>query len=1027
MLNEVIEKYNQAQNKIANSHSPRYQLYYITEFFDFLNKRNLRRLYPEFIPDFLKYLINIFKNSVIEFIEPGIFLSSKLILIKACETERDEIIQSEIQSIIEIINIKLILSFYYLGETENGLLILKEILASKEVESSGVSLDYVIPDHQQRKKSVSQNIVNPEVFRVSKAFDILRKINAAIKRKDSYSSAEVNIMLVESENQGDFSPKFGTIKQLECEIHRRKEYSALNPDFENITDIHEEGIHDVRSILINTANKVLKQFNFAIHPDLHQINLRFEDAKAIYKGSSFSAGAAILIAAAFLEYNHSRKKFQIFNNAAITGTIDAEGRLLKLPDISLDVKIETSFFSWVNFLVIPAGNYEEASGKLKDLKKKYPRKNIELIPVNNITDIIFDKRVIRLETDTWPVYAKKKVNRHKGVFYSLLFFVLLAVSGTTIWKTVPRNYKPYPQTTNYMNVIYSPDRDDIWKFTTSDKGGMDTIDFGEIAYGDEFIHRIAFWNNADKKESIQIELEGRDKNDFEVFWGIDNNQNDVPEYVNPDIKQLLYIKFAPTNSGGDKYANFIMFDKSNKDKKLIIPLKAHAGPYNGGYSLHLKDNEDRFTINSKTGNVLGNNFTISFWFKTDNFNRMLLQSENNTATLTKFNVEFSEKDSTLQLTLFRPKSYSGTSISFHTWNKVKINDWNYFAFVYEAGRYWLVLNNDITESPKSENIMQFDDVLTFGTDRSYNTKFEKTGYDFYFAEIQIFNKALSPSDLVNVKTRKKEYDDKNLLMYYDFEETVGHVAFNKSTNIDANADLTGLGVKSLDIPFKRCQDYNSPENEDSYIRTSGKGGIHLNKMPLNSNSAFTIGFECKYKHRLRLPDNLTLFSPGKLNTTLTFLCLGSDSLKFYFSNGKIKGSYIEGNAYYKLDTNWHRYAIDYNPESKISRIFVDGELMTTISNVYFDITREFFFMVFGKDDCYDNPRFLRDTTFIDNITLFNRTLNEDELKMSSPENIKKIIGLVGLWTFSEVKNNACYDKINNIPIFIWEDYKLLKK
>jgi hypothetical protein len=49
------------------------------------------------------------------------------------------------------------------------------------------------------------------------------------------------------------------------------------------------------------------------------------------------------------------------------------------------------------------------------------------------------------------------------------------------------------------------------------------------------------------------------------------------------------------------------------------------------------------------------------------------------------------------------------------------------------------------------------------------------------------------------------------------------------------------------------------------------------------------------------------------------------------------------------------------------------------------------------------------------------------VKLNNPVEIKKIPGLLTLWTFSNIDGHICYDEVNHIPIFLWDEFEVLKK
>jgi len=370
-----------------------------------------------------------------------------------------------------------------------------------------------------------------------------------------------------------------------------------------MTDIQEDGLHTIKEKLILTVRKILHIYDSRLNLNKYKIKLKYSDYKSIYKGISFGAGASAIISAQYLTVTNSRKRFKISNSAAFTGSVDAYGNLLKIPDESVEAKTEAAFFSWLKYIIIPCGNAEKAIKTIDNLHKKYPHKILNVIGINNIFEIFGNEELIKNEEDGLFLHAKNTIKRHRTISYLLFSFLLIFLTVIAVNKIIPKKNKPLPVTTQQLNMIYCPDRDTVWKFTTTDGAGGDTILFGETAIGDMWYQKLDLWNNDNDKAPLRVDIEGEDKDEFEVIWGIDLAQKDIPNLVAQDVKEKLFIKFVPFKKDiGERKGKLIFYNETNRNESKEIFLKGYSGFYKNGYSLCLK-NDDEFIINPK-GNVL---------------------------------------------------------------------------------------------------------------------------------------------------------------------------------------------------------------------------------------------------------------------------------------------------------------------------------------------------------------------------------------------------------------------------------------
>lgn len=1028
MLNDIILKYQLTFSIIENSSNPKTQLVAIINFFKYCEEENQSFQFNKFLNDFLPLVVNILKNSTVEFIDPYYLLFSKHLLNKAIVSETNPIAKDEIFSILELLNFQLLVLFYHLGEIDNGLIVLNDLLNSKSVINSGVSLDNY--DDIIKKPSIrSSSLVDPSMFKINKAFVLLRRINYELSKLSSFSDSIINILLVESDNSEYGINNFGIVQELQCTVEQKRDIEKKNPFFENIIDVQEEGIEHTRKSVVDSSKLILKKFNNYLNLSKNQIRLKFSDLNGIYKGTSLGLGSSLIIPSAFLSNSTSRIRFYINGSSAFTGKVDEYGNVLKVPSASIESKIESAFYSWIKFVILPKENLDSAERKLNELHSKYSRKNLKLIGIGNIQEMFDYPDVVKIKQDDFFVYAKKTINRHKNLSLSFFSIILIVLTIFIVYNLIPRKYKPLPQTIRPLNIIYSPDRDTVWKFNNGDGAGGDTINFGDIAIGDALVFKFDLWNNDYKKSPLKVDLGGKDKNEFEVLWGIDKAQIEAPAFTLPDLRQKMYLKFVPFVSEGSKSAELVFYNENDPDFKKVVYLKGSAGVYKSGYSLKFKD-DDYGIINPARGNVLGKEFTIAFWFKTNTGNKRLLTSDNSKWTLSKLDVGI--ENSFLSVGMPQPKNQStANALRLLSNSKVKLNEWNYVVIIHKNNHTKLILNDSSVElKTEDEHFNQIEDYFILGGEQhpmqiiDNQSSYRNDGWELTFAELKMYSTALNDSEIIKSKYGKVDYTDKKLLCYYDFEEGLGHFVFDKTKN-DINLELFGHPQRSLDMPpinVKLNPIYDN--DKDKYIEVNKKGVVTLNKNLFEKRSSFTVQFDAKSIGSEIVPYRV-FFKPETLEISYLWSYQNNDSISINFSSLL---QYHKNFAVIKkkLDNNWHKYIFDYSVEGNTGRFFIDGELFAEydFGDLTYDISRQYFCMYFGNNKNFDNPRYISENSAIDNIAIFNRTLSIDEVRSND---IKTLNGLLCYWTFSVLDGHICFDEVNKYPVFIWDEFELKVK
>lgn len=1033
MLHVILQKYKDTIDIIESSANPKTQLHAIIEFFKEIESENLRHLVDKFIPDFILPLINIYRNAAVSFIDPEILVVSRYLFLKALSIDIDANTKEGIKEIINELNIRLLLVYYYLGEIENGKKVLEDILRNNSLPNTGFDLNTDFKHKEQNKnKATSTALSNPQLFRVGIIFNILHRINYELSRVNSYYSESVNVLLVESDLVYTNIRKFGLVMELLCDIEKSTTTNNDILHLDNIVDVHSIQLTSIKEGILNNLQNILRHFDTDPSRFKHKIHLRFYDLKSIYTGSSFGAGVSILIPASMLNFNKTRKKYSINASAAFTGSLDSDGKLIRLPHEVVSPKIEAACFSWIRYLIVPKDNLAEVNNVLSPLLKKYPRKEITIIPVENITELLSYPEIIKIEEDSVFKHSYNVLKRHQYATYSMISIFLILLTSIIVWNAIPRNFKPLPQSQSYLNLFYTPDRDTNWIFQNSDRVGGDTITFGEIAIGDMLTHRVTLWNNADEKQPIRLELAGRNKDEFEVLWAIDPAQKESPEYTLNDLRQRIYLKFIPWKEPGEKEATLIAYSEKYPEIVKKIYLRGKSEFFKHGYSLKMK-NDDEYVINPKQGNFLQDEFTIMFWFKTNKPNIRLINDDNTNHSDSKFSL-LVDYDTTIGMHVLESGALQTYSHKIVSKNRVKLNEWNSLAVSHNRNVTTLYLNNQSTVY-KSENshLKQIEDFFFLGSEvhpmQRGNNIYRKDDWQLYLAELRVFKKELKQNEINSELIQQCSYVDDRLRLYHNFEETVGHFVQDASKN-DIPGELFGLPEKSLNHPnIKRLTEtplHNT--NVDNYLKVYNKGEIRLNKNIFSSRSSFTLQLQAKAGGNLK-KNSRKLFHISGIQYTYGF---GFDSSGFIIIE---REDFINDNSLelakiqYHLDSNWHKYTFDYNRDLNKGRLFIDSELKAEYSmgKSDYDITRQFFCIIFGKEGQYDNPRFWGEACSIDNIALFERTLSGGEINFGAPEQLKSIPGILALWTFSKITDNVCFDEINRVPVFVWDEYQILEK
>ncbi len=882
-------------------------------------------------------------------------------------------------------------------------------------------------------KSAKYALVNPEIYKESKAYEILTEIKNELDRLNSYSDTNINILLVE---QGSRKEEFsnGSIQCLNCDTKKKRDVKDLRVEFENITDLEDTSLENTLNNIFTAANSEIKKLSGKSASQNVKRQLRFQNLKGIYKGASLGLGAAVISVCSYFNFVNSRKRYRISNAAAFTGEIDNQGNVLKVNGTSVKNKIEAAFFSWVKYCFVPQENFQEAVDAYEKLKSIYSEKEMTIFGIGNISEVFENNDVIKTEKLNLQEYSASVFNRHRIASIIALLIITASAAIFLANRFLPKDIKPLPNTINNMSLIYAPDRDTIWIFKNNNYYGGDTIDFGDVAIGDQWFPLIEFWNNGRKPGEFNIYIDGIDKDEFELKYMYNNDQPDAPGKIYPGFSQDIYVKFVPVKSEGKKSAVLVLENKDTKSRKLIY-LKGEAKRLSKGYCVEIGDVDDGIVLEPNT-NLIEANTTLSFWIKPisagKNKDDYILSVENNPLSNNKINLGVRNSDSLLFVCIFGSKSQEIEGTEIHTNFKFNFNEWNYFAFsVSDTNLYIIVNGNKMSASIQKNSIRKFNDYICFGKLDSEGRKtapvFTST-LTYLLDEFRIYKTAINADELIRNRF-DLNYRRDALLAAYSFDDATPRRVHDDSNN-DFWPKLFGGAKRRIDEsqPFEKSyKEKGVGSGKNVIFCRDKKGFLKLNKNIFQLKSSFT--FQCDFRVDTSAYQHRSGFFPGWYFVSRPDLDFDFDN---YFDSVMVRindlykaiaiTKYIYEPGITEKSEVWRRYTLTFDVNKNEFRFYIDSNLVHTEIPAYpVDITQNYMGISFSIANYYGSPRFSTFKSYIDNIKVFNTALNPQDIYSDSRS------GLLAYWTFQRTDKELAFDEISNLPLIMWQPFELLKE
>lgn len=1057
MLSQLISKYKKILVDLQNTNSGKKKFELAVSFFNYCG--NVLSGFPPYslASEFIPLLVDVVLKNDINFISPEKLAEAKSILkeskSKYIRLSENPIALSQIDRAIDILNMQMLKSNFYVGNLDEGLLVLKNILEESEKKKDYCSVNYENIQQSREEVNIKRTtgnkyvLVHPDTFREIKAFEVLNEIKSEFERLNSFSDTNANVMLVE-QGSGDYSS--GTILSLNCKLDRQSDTKNQSIVFENITDVEEDSLEeflkDVRVAAMGCIRGIRGPSKAGalegerrpskagalegVQMDGLRIkaSLKFENVKGIYKGKSFGLAAAVLIACNYFTYSNKILCYKISNSAAFTGVVEADGRVSAVNTETIAGKILAAFFSWVKYCIVPKDNYEEAIKVRNELILKYPSKQLEIIPVSNVIDVFNIPEVIKTEKISYGKYAKDFIGRHRLISTSAAVIIIALLSFFLASKFLPKELKNLPQTTNENSfLIYAPDRDTNWIFQNRDIYNGDTIDYRDVAIGDFWNPRLIFINNSRENEEFEINIGGKDKEEFQITWFLNNDQPGAPLFLKPDFEVTAAVKFLPFKSEGKKEA-YIEFKSLSSGSIKRIDLKGNAGRLNEGYSVGLLDIEDDIVFEPGT-NMLNDNFTLSFWVKPLGMpedERVFFVSDNNPLTNNKLYTKI-DKDTLLRFDIQPSKTREISSYTIPSKSKIRLNEWNFVAISYSDSIISLVLNDEyVSKNIGLSALRKINDCIVFNNSVAALNKKEyyKINFRRYMDFFCIYNRGIKPEELIRRRFEPNLGKENGLLLCWDFDESNANQVFDKSSN-DYWPKYYGGINRVLDKPpvIKKYVNKVIPGSGNHIFKRTSNGIARFNRNLFNSKSSFTI--QCDFKF-----DSAGYMMTEKYLVPFFINRGGLDYVLVFTENNfamNVKDDYRKFRSRIDYDLpnryDWNRLTLVYDMEHNRSYFYLNGKKILDSGDlpVFIDIMENYMGISFGLYQYFANPRFFSTDTYTDNIKIYNRAISPEEV-FSDSEN-----GLLAHWTFENVDRELAFDEVNNLPLLMWEPFELVSE
>lgn len=304
----------------------------------------------------------------------------------------------------------------------------------------------VIAEHSKTLQAVIDRI-NHKLF-------ILDKI---LEGKSYYIEfSGISFPLLEAKN-------LGILESLTIKIGKAKEKDSFIfiPSW---TDADSKTIEQTKSSFQLALGLITKYYNNPLKnltwfQKYHEVLIYFQNSQAYYEGYSFGLALTIAFIEELTKYYNLPYIVTTSVNTAITGGINSHGGIIPVNEEAIQAKVSTVFFSPIEYFVIPKKDEIAAENKLELLKKIYPDRNLELVPVKDLKDLLDRRNIVSIKKQTNFTRAYNGIKRNK--LAAALSLTILLMLGFFWTREFDNNPFAYEETENQL-ILVNKNNKPLW-------------------------------------------------------------------------------------------------------------------------------------------------------------------------------------------------------------------------------------------------------------------------------------------------------------------------------------------------------------------------------------------------------------------------------------------------------------------------------------------------------------------------------------------------------------------------------------
>lgn len=301
------------------------------------------------------------------------------------------------------------------------------IYTIQRFEVWGINLEFTVKLLLQLKNITTlafSKIHIPEItFEIERIEQQANKLNLILEGKEYKDGIEHKAFfpLIDKEAPTDL---YGIIESVTIRINKAADSNKfiIVPSEKEIEKKISEQCKKSWLLAVDILKKYVKR-----PYQYHEVIISFDKREGFYEGNSLGIALTLTFLEELLKFYNPIYVIKIKEQSAFTGGINKSGNVLNIGEELIKHKVTAVFFSEINSFVIPKLEETYAYFTLTQLKTEYPNRNLKVIPVEDIDDVLNRRDLVEVKKINPAVRTGKFIKKNwASVLITLILTVILS-------------------------------------------------------------------------------------------------------------------------------------------------------------------------------------------------------------------------------------------------------------------------------------------------------------------------------------------------------------------------------------------------------------------------------------------------------------------------------------------------------------------------------------------------------------------------------------------------------------------------